>query len=62
MFLVGRRPFNGANNEEIVNSINTKNYDESNPKLQSRSEEVRDLIKHLLEKDTKKRLSAKEAL
>ena len=62
MFLTGRPPFNGADSEEIVNSINTKNYDESNPKLQSRSEEVRDLIKHLLEKDTNKRLSAKEAL
>ena len=38
MFLTGRHPFNGADSEEIVNSINTKNYDESNPKLQSGSE------------------------
>ena len=62
MFLVGRPPFNGSNNEEIVNSIKTKDYDENNPKFLTRSPEVRDLIKHLLEKDATKRLSAKEAL
>ena len=62
MFLVGKPPFNGANNVEIVESIRTKEYDENNPKLITRSEEVRDLIKHLLEKDKNKRLSAKEAL
>jgi calcium-dependent protein kinase len=62
MFLVGKPPFNGANNYEIINSIKTKNYDENNPKLLTHSEEVRDLISHLLEKDTNKRFSAKEAL
>ena len=62
MFLVGLPPFNGENHIEIINSIKTKNYDENNPKLITRSEEVRDLIKHLLEKDTNKRLSSKEAL
>ena len=62
MFLVGKPPFNGKDNAEIVNSIRTQNYDENNPKLLTRSEEVRDLIKHLLDKDTNKRLSAKEAL
>ena len=62
MFLVGKPPFNGKDNAEIVNSIRTQNYDENNPKLLTRSEEVRDLIKHLLDKDINKRLSAKEAL
>ena len=62
MFLVGKPPFNGKDNAEIVNSIMTQNYDEKNPKLLTRSEEVRDLIKHLLDKDINKRLSAKEAL
>ena len=62
MFLVGKPPFDGANSFEIINSIKTKNYDENNPKLLTHSEEVRDLIKHLLEKDTNKRFSAKEAL
>ena len=62
MFLVGRPPFNGRSNEEIINSIKTKNLDENNEKLLQRSPEVRDLVKGLLEKDTSKRLSAKEAL
>ena len=62
MFLVGKPPFNGKDNSEIVNSIMTQNYDENIPKLLSRSEEVKNLIKHLLDKDINKRLSAKEAL
>ena len=62
MFLVGKPPFNGQNSADIVNSIMTKNYDDKNPKLLTHSEEVRDLIKHLIEKDTSKRLSSKEAL
>lgn len=62
MFLVGRAPFDGENRNEIINSIKTKDYDENNPKLLEHSPEVRDLIKHLLEKDTNKRFSAKEAL
>ena len=62
MFLVGRPPFDGRTSEEIINSIKTKNFDENNEKLLQRSPEVRDLVKGLLEKDTSKRLSAKEAL
>ena len=62
MFLTGRAPFAGKNNDEIVNSIKTKPLDEDNPNLIKRSPEVRDLIKGLLQKDTNKRLSAKEAL
>ena len=62
MFLTGRPPFNGNNTSEIINSIKTKDYDENNPKLLEHSPEVRDLIKHLLERDINKRFSAKEAL
>ena len=62
MFLVGRAPFDGYNNEEIINSIRTKNYDENNPKLLERSAEVRDLINNLLNKNIEQRYSAKEAL
>ena len=62
MFLVGRPPFNGESNEEIINSILTKDYDDNNQKLLTHSPEVRDLIKHLLNKDKNKRLSAREAL
>jgi len=62
MFLVGRPPFDGQNNAEIIHSIRHKNYDKNNPKLLTHSPEVRDLISHLLEKDNNKRFSAKEAL
>ena len=62
MFLSGRAPFDGANNEEIMNSIKTKTLDLDNEKIIQHSPEVRDLLKCLLKKDTNERLSAKEAL
>ena len=62
MFLVGRAPFDGKNQEEIINSIRTKNYNENNPKLLGKSPEVRDLISNLLNKKIENRFSAKEAL
>ena len=62
MFLVGRPPFDGQNNIEIIHSIKHKNYDQNNSKLLTHSPEVRDLISHLLEKDINKRFSSKEAL
>ena len=62
MFLVGRPPFDGKNNIEIIHSIKHKNYDQNNSKLLTHSPEVRDLISHLLEKDINKRFSSKEAL
>ena len=62
MFLVGKPPFDGHDNNEIVNSIKTKEYDENNEKLAQSSPEVRDLIKGLLNKNTEERLSAKQAL
>jgi calcium-dependent protein kinase len=62
MFLVGRPPFDGQNNIEIIHSIRHKNYDQNNEKLLKHSPEVRDLISHLLVKDINKRFSAKEAL
>ena len=62
MFLVGKPPFDGHDNNEIVNSIKTKEYDENNEKLAQSSPEVRDLIKGLLNKNTDERLSAKQAL
>ena len=62
MFLVGKAPFDGLNKEEIINSIKTKEYDEDNEKLNQFSEEVRDLLKCLLNKNAEERLSAKQAL
>ena len=62
MFLVGKAPFNGLTNDEIINSIKTKEYDESNERFIQSSSEVKDLIKGLLNKNTDERLSAKQAL
>ena len=62
MFLVGSPPFNGKNTEEIINSIRTKTFDENNEILNKYSEEVRDLVKGLLNKNPDERLSAKQAL
>ena len=62
MFLTGRAPFDGKTQDEIINSIRKKNYDENNPKLLGRSPEVRDLISNLLNKKLESRFSAKEAL
>ena len=62
MFLVGKAPFDGLNNEEIMNSIKTKEYDADNEKLNQFSEEVRDFLKCLLNKNAEERLSVKQAL
>ena len=62
IFLAGKAPFDGKTNDEIINSIKTTNLDLKNEKLLKHSPEVIDLINGLLEKDTKKRFSAKQAL
>ena len=62
MTLVGRAPFDGKNDDEIIHNVKTGNYNNKNEKLKEHSEEVRDLLSKLLEKDSKKRYSAKEAL
>ena len=62
MSLVGRAPFDGKDDEEIIYKISTANYNSKEPKLLSHSSEVRDLVSKLLQKDIDKRLSAKEAL
>ena len=62
MMLVGRAPFDGKDDEEIISKINSANYNSKEPKLLKHSSEVRDLVSKLLQKDTEKRYSAKEAL
>ena len=62
MTLVGRAPFDGKDDEEIINKISTVDYNKDEPKLIKHSPEVRDLVSKLLEKDIDKRYSAKEAL
>ena len=62
MTLVGKAPFDGKDDEEIIYKIGNDNYNNKEPKLLAHSDEVRDLLSKLLDKDIKKRLSAKEAL
>ena len=60
--LVGRAPFDGKDDEEIILKINSADYNSKEPKLMKHSPEVRDLVSKLLQKDTDKRYSAKEAI
>ena len=60
--LVGKPPFNGENNDEIIKKIKIGDYNMNEPKLLESSEEVKDLLSKLLEKNASKRISAKEAL
>ena len=62
MLLTKKAPFNGKNSEIIMEKIEEGNYDRKNKKLMEFSDEVRDLLNHLLEKDVDKRFSAKQAL
>ena len=62
MTLVGRAPFDGKDDEEIIKKINSVDYNKNEPRLVKHSPEVRDLVSKLLEKNTEKRYSAKEAL
>jgi calcium-dependent protein kinase len=62
MMLVGRAPFDGKDDEEIILKINSADYNSKEPKLMKHSPEVRDLVSKLLEKDTDKRYSAREAI
>ena len=62
MTLVGIAPFDGKTDEDIIRRIQKGKYDKSNSRFVQHSEEVRDLVSKLLEKNIEKRLSAKEAL
>ena len=60
--LVGRAPFDGKDDEEIISKINSGEYNSKEPRLLKHSPEVRDLVSKLLQKDLSRRYSAKEAL
>ena len=62
MTLVGRAPFDGKDDEEIIYRINSVDYNKKEPRLVKHSPEVRDLVSHLLDKNVERRYSAKEAL
>jgi calcium-dependent protein kinase len=62
MLLTKKAPFNGNNNEIIIEKIEEGNYDKKCKKLLEYSPEVRDLLDNLLEIDVNKRFSARKAL
>jgi len=62
MLIVGRAPFDGADDEEIIENIKKGKFNAKHKKLVASSNEVQDLVKKLLEVNVNKRLSAQEAL
>ena len=62
MTLVGVAPFDGKTDDEIIKRIKVGKYNKNNSRFVEHSEEVKDLVYKLLEKNTEKRYSAKEAL
>ena len=60
ILLTQRLPFGGSTDEEIIYNIINKDYNHS--RLSKYSEETRDLVSVLLEKDTEKRINAETAL
>ena len=62
MTLTGVPPFDGENDEDIINHIKIGKYNQTSKRFLSHSQEVKDLVNSLLERDSEKRLSAKDAL
>ena len=62
ILLTGRPPFNGSNEEEIMKKIKEGSYDLKKYPWGAISEEAKDLLKGLLQVNTKKRFTAKQAL
>lgn len=62
VMLSGKPPFNGRNDREILAKVQAGHYNLDDEHWRKRSEDVRKLIRQLMEKDPKKRLSAKDAL
>ena len=62
MLLSGTPPFNGEGDEGIYNSILKQDLEFPENKFKKVSKEAIDLVKNLLNRDVKKRFSAKQAL
>ena len=62
MTLVGVAPFDGKSDDEIIKRIKIGKFNKSNSRFVEHSEEAKDLVYKLLEKNIEKRYSAKEAL
>ena len=62
MLVAKKPPFDGNNLEKIFEKITEEEYNKHSRRILDFSDEVRDLLDKLLEKNIEKRLSAKEAL
>ena len=62
MLIVGRAPFDGKNDDEIIDNIKKGKFNAKHKKLLNASSEVQDLVKNLLKVNVKKRFSASDAL
>ena len=62
MMLVGRAPFDGKDDEEIIENIEKGQFNRNHRKLIAASREIQDLVSKLLEVNPTVRLSAAEAL
>ena len=62
MLIVGRAPFDGKDDDEIIASIKKGVFNSKHKKLLEKSQELQDLLLKLLDVNTSTRLSAREAL
>ena len=60
--LCGLAPFEGENNDEIIEKVKIGHFEFPKVCWKDKSPEVKDLIKKLLTKDPEKRICAKEAI
>lgn len=60
--LSGIPPFNGDDDDEILNKVQIGKWEFNKEKFENISGEAKDLIKGLLEKDPRRRLGAREAM
>ena len=62
ILLCGYAPFYGENDKEIYNQVLKGEYDFPKEEWQNVSEEVKNLVQKMIEKDTQKRITALDAL
>ena len=62
IMLSGKPPFSGKNDSEILSKVANGKYSLSGDVWNRRSDDLKDLIKSLMEKDPKKRISARDAM
>jgi serine/threonine protein kinase len=61
IILSGKVPFPGDSNKEIIENVLNGEYHFNHEPFKNVSDQAKDLIKHLLVKDVKKRYSATDA-